>query len=461
MRGGNPSGSLTLLFVVPSGVANSGPEVANKHFKDSVMLLFSRTALPYTLSTLLSAALFSPCLIAQDPPASLPDTDSAKALTNPTFEIESRQYPIAQIVARVQKEIGLSAEKSAPWLAKKLANRLGPSEEQTSGKSFGAVGDIELNAAGRGCKIEAGVATVICESEVHAAIEAYLRTLKEFGFRQVVIRTRVLRGPSEVILNKLPIDWEHIPTNSPFASDPGISDFTNGFATAHGEQPGKLETPAAVVSAGYLASPLATETAPAEDNSPKKDFAAAVSFVERSNPVFFSMLGDEQARAFVQAASVEPEIDLLLSPSVVVYDGQEGTVGDGVQRPFVVGIERKVASQGVSQTVTFQPKVKVYSEGTNIRLRPELLGDSIRLSCDLDICKIRKVETFQMPRFDGAGVFQVQIPEVATTKFRATRLLPKDFSMVVATLETDQEGKRSALVVMCQCSTLNLEKEAR
>ncbi|MEM7559257.1 MAG: hypothetical protein AAF394_09040, partial [Planctomycetota bacterium] len=302
------------------------------------MLLVSRTALPYTLSLLLSAWLFCPSLLSQEAPASLPKTGSAKELTNTALEIESRQYPVAQILARVQKEIGLSPEKAAPWLAKKLANRLRPSEEQTSGKSFGAVGDIELNAAGRGCRIEAGVATVICESEVHAAIEAYLRTLKEFGFRQVVIRTRVLRGPREVILNKLPIDWEHVPTNSPFASDPA----TSGFSTAQVAQPGKLESPAAVVSAGYLAQPSATVAAPAEDNSPQKDFAAAVSFVERSNPVFFSMLGDEQARAFVKAASVEPEIDLLMSPSVVVYDGQEGTVGDGVQRPFVVGIERKV-----------------------------------------------------------------------------------------------------------------------
>ena len=425
------------------------------------MLVVSRTALSSALSLVLSASLFSPGSVAQDTPASLPSTGTAKALTNPALEIESRQYPVGSILARVQKEIGLSPDKAGPWLAKKIANRLRPTEGQTISKSFGTAEDIKLNAVGRGCKLEAGVATVICEAEVHNAIEAYLRTLKEFGFRQIVIRTRVLRGPSDVVLNKLPIDWEHVPTNSPFASDPTTSGVTNDFTSKVGKLPRESTMPATVVAAGYSANSSATETSQGTDSPPKREFAEAVSFVERSNPVFFSMLGDEQARAFVKAASVEPEIDLVMSPSVVVYDGQEGTVGDGVQRPFVVGIERKVASQGVNQTVTFQPKVKVYSEGTNIRLRPELSGDSIRLSCDLDIRKIRKVETFQMPRFDGAGVFQVQIPEVATTRFKANRSLPKDFSMVVATLETDQTGKRNALVVMCQGSALELEKAAK
>ena len=106
----------------------------------------------------------------------------------------------------------------------------------------------------------------------------------------------------------------------------------------------------------------------------------------------------------------------------------------------------------------FAPNVKVYQEGTRLKIRPEVFdGTSVRLNCQLDLCKIRSVETLAIPGVGGHGDFNVQMPEVASTQFRTCLDMPINYTLAVSAFETDAAGSKHSVVILCQCSMRDIE----
>ena len=93
-----------------------------------------------------------------------------------------------------------------------------------------------------------------------------------------------------------------------------------------------------------------------------------------------------------------------------------------------------------------------------LKIRPELFdGSSVRLNCQLELCKIRSVETLALPAVGGHGDFSVQMPEVASTQFRTCLDMPIDYALAVSAFETDAAGIKHSVVILCRCSMRDIE----
>ena len=94
-----------------------------------------------------------------------------------------------------------------------------------------------------------------------------------------------------------------------------------------------------------------------------------------------------------------------------------------------------------------------------MKIQPELFqGRRVRLNYQLDLCKVRKVETLEIPSIEGRGTFSVQMPEVASAQFRTCLDMPIDHALAVSTYEIDETGKRHTILILCRCGLRSLEE---
>lgn len=263
--------------------------------------------------------------------------------------------------------------------------------------------------------------------------------------QQVMIRTLVIRD-SLAEMKKLPIHWSYVETASRIAK-PREADVQTAAYPAS-----QSMTAAALYLQRQTPQPATDELQPPLGVT-SATWTEATSVVERATPVLFTLLTPEEHATLLNAIQKTESIERVMAPSVVVFSGQLASIGDCIERPFVTGIRPVLVGNEGQQQVEFEPNIKVYSEGTTMKIRPELENDQqVRLTYQLDLCKIREVETLEIPGVDGRGKFSIQMPEVASTQFRTCIEMPLDYTLAVSAFETDEQGQKQSLVVLCQCS---------
>lgn len=273
--------------------------------------------------------------------------------------------------------------------------------------------------------------------------------------RQVVIRAHVFRQ-SIATLEKLPLDWSYVEAASSIAEAADRGDVQLASHEGRNQH---------MTLAGWFQE-LRKNKQPPQDSPPlpppagvtSATWSEAVSITERATPVLYTLLTDKQVEQVLAAAEASEDVDTVMRPQLMVYSGQTATADDSTQRPFVTGVNPVHLLSGEKSQVGFAPKVRVYSEGTRMQMRPELIdGERIRLSYHLKLCKIQKVRTLRLPAIAGHEHLSVQLPEVTSTEFRTSMDLPVDHALAICTQDADAQGIEQSTLVLCHCSVRKIQ----
>ena len=132
---------------------------------------------------------------------------------------------------------------------------------------------------------------------------------------------------------------------------------------------------------------------------------------------------------------------MIQAPKVTLFNAQDASIEDLVQRPFVVSVTEP----------ELRPIVRVVQEGLKIRVRPVLhgTGDQITVDCDLLHQQIDDVDEITF-RHSGADGVTLQVPRVTRQCLVVNDLkMPVNSTLLVAGLQTHvNEDKRITLAMI-------------
>ncbi|MFK7734441.1 MAG: hypothetical protein AB8B50_00335 [Pirellulaceae bacterium] len=378
-------------------------------------------------------------------------------------------YNLESVRQKLFLQLGVKGTEADAWLEQRIRQTVSR-ERRSASHQAGTETPAQPEAkAIQAIDFDGEDCLITASTEQHAQIKKCLDTLQEYGLRQVVIQTKIIRLDNGAF-EDLPIDWTHIESVSKIASElvrPGTTSSRSSnvvpasFESAKKSEPRTwLEDAYARKQAGYRHLPPSEEFKTPEQQT-ASNWTQAISVTERSAPVLYTLLDSQQLNGLKKHLESENDQEKILSPTLLVFSGQTAEVGNSRERPFVTSMKPFVSKIDGNNIVQFQPKVRVYPEGTTLRLRPELRSDHIQLACELKISEIKSVDTFDMPQLTGQGVFTVQIPEVASTQFRSKMRIPIDYSLVVCALEKDNDSKSVATLVMCTCKVHDFDEAER
>lgn len=422
------------------------------------------------------ALVLLPCIAAAQQSTSIDDNRQAaphKNVSHREASVKTEIFALEQVSKRLNSETSMSTDETRDWLVELVNRQLG--FDLQSDATDGAHSDnfIEVpNSSGKSCRIqlddrqrgyafrkrvsltksaegaEADEELIVIATEAELrGIRAALDTVEQFGVRQILVQTHVLRDTDEAI-DTLEIPWSQVESPvkaghiTPTAPEADTAQGRKTFVDMYQERK----------------QPIGQSLSPAPEGITGPTWATATSVVERTTPVLYSLLAPGEYQRVIERSKKLPDLERLMSPSVIVYSGQVATINSTVERSFVTGIKPVVESEADGQTVMFSPTVRVFSEGTKMRFLPRLQsGRELQLGCELDVCKVLDVDTIALPRPDGTGEFVVQVPEVATTQYRSDLQLPVNYALAVKVFEKDQQGNRRSLIILCRCSLRDLE----
>ena len=299
-------------------------------------------------------------------------------------ELSERTYDVAEILEMLRQESEGSGESARILLTQLVRS------------TSAAPWVDDKSADGRWVGLEGGTLRVRQSAAGHERIEQQLAVLREHGYAEVSVEVLILSGPTAVIAAK-GIDWRMI-----------------------GSHEGK--------------SPFAAER---EEDMPQ---GAVRSVIEKHVPALIALVDRKQADELLAAAQGHAKTNVIQAPKVTLFNGQSARIEDSVQRPFVVGV-KPVAGDGAA---ALQPTVRVFSEGTTIRLRPVARKNGpVQLDFDLMLSSIKGVDTAEFPAGGGREPITVQVPEVATTRLSTTAHM-KDEQALVLSLPKTAGSKKDA-----------------
>lgn len=245
--------------------------------------------------------------------------------------------------------------------------------------------------------------------ELQQSVRNELDRLKQFGTETVIIETRFISIPAE-LLKALEVDWELLQDNS-------------------------------VVSAA--ASTNVTSEHPSEVSNPVVT-ASAASATNYRLPVLTAQLSPQALAAMLATIHSNPKSNDMMCPKVAMFNGTQASIRDSIERPFVVGMQAMKSGDKEAQ----QPVVRLIPSGMSLQLRPELQDDKLSLQCSIELSKIEDVGTFSYRRTGqaaGAGV-TLQVPRVAATSIQCqAEAMASGESFVIA---TPRPGMMNEVVVV-------------
>ncbi|MGI9516539.1 MAG: M56 family metallopeptidase [Pirellulaceae bacterium] len=287
---------------------------------------------------------------------------------------------------------------------------------------------------------------VFGDDATHQAVSAAIERFRQFGFRQIVVETHMIRTAVDQ-LEELGIEWSIAPAGQVVldSNDPGQQVFQP-------DQAGLL----VVTEAGVQG--IANNSSVDIANLVLNENVAATSYVERNSPVLYATVDNQQVTQIVTAAKSDEKTTLFNAPTITMYNGQNATVVTGSQRPLVVGLNQ-VTDESKTKTA-YQPVIRVINEGTILSLNAEIVDNLINLDCRLEQSQILNVETMQVPLKDaGANQPSIQIPEVATMRVQSSLNVPDGKTLALSSIQRNTDGESQLLVAFLTCRVLDKPKD--
>ncbi|HVX13485.1 MAG TPA: M56 family metallopeptidase [Pirellulales bacterium] len=160
----------------------------------------------------------------------------------------------------------------------------------------------------------------------------------------------------------------------------------------------------------------------------------ATAAVEDYLPVTVANLDPGQTAALVRAAQVDPQAHILQAPKVTLFNGQQATILDRTQSPFVVGIRE--GDGGVPE-----PKIAVIDEGIKLVTRIIQSPDaaSVRLETRVELSEIRDVGAVST-LLHGAP-HTIQIPRVKRCRIAVSSDVLDGQSLLIGCIPTYEQKR--------------------
>jgi bla regulator protein BlaR1 len=205
--------------------------------------------------------------------------------------------------------------------------------------------------------------SVVMTPQQHESLAALLAAIGRSGPWQVVISAREIRGLQPDMFGD--IDWENAVAFAP--------------PEAHAEPswPEKMGGP---------------------DGAPRKGMALSVESVSWDYSPFVAVaLGKEKAAKVIDRSQGNRRINLLQSPKVTVFSGQQALMRVETLIPFVIGVHY-VKGEFASAA---QPDIAVLSEGSRLEVEPVVIDPgTLDLKCRLTASTVGSVRTIELPGKD-------------------------------------------------------------
>jgi len=121
-------------------------------------------------------------------------------------------------------------------------------------------------------------------------------------------------------------------------------------------------------------------------------FGAAANSLSGAGNFGFAILSDIEAFFLIQAASGDTRSNILQAPKVTLFNGQQASVSDTSQRPFVTSLIPVVGDFAAAH----QPVIVVLNEGTSLSVQAVVSSDRrfVRLTLVPVFSQIGNVDTF-------------------------------------------------------------------
>ncbi|WP_390434344.1 M56 family metallopeptidase [Rubinisphaera brasiliensis] len=207
--------------------------------------------------------------------------------------------------------------------------------------------------------------------EIHRQLSETVRAFNRSGYGQVAVETRIYMSQHDV-MEAAGLSWDRIQSGRSESSLPAknsedrIDEITNSLNESN-----------------------------------------VLSNVSRQyhSPVMIAVLDNDQLLRFIKSAFIYVKPENMFAPKLTLRNGQSGRLYDGVQRPFVVGVNQQEGGN-------LKPDVRIIEEGTSVKMRLDLTEDhtAVDLVAAVEMSKISDVQTFTT-QARGQRV-TVQVPNV-------------------------------------------------
>ena len=226
--------------------------------------------------------------------------------------------------------------------------------------------------------------------EVHEKIADLLQQLRRLQDLQVTIEVRFITLEDD-FFERMGVDFNFNITTNTNPVTPIGTGVPQSFGPVNPSELVGLDPTGAVTAARdiqYRASGLGTVVPPF---GPAAAGADAATFG-------FAILNDIQAFFVVQAAQGDTRSNVLQAPKVTLFNGQQASVMDLTQVPFVISVTPVVGDFAAAQ----QPVIVVLSQGTSLTVQAVASNDRrfVRLTVVPFFSTIGQVNTFT---FNGSS----------------------------------------------------------
>ena len=352
-------------------------------------------------------------------------TRSEPAVRPPLGPLVTRQYDLADVLAKTREELGGRQNDARSVIADELAAaggaewaRLGIDVDAVPGEDGGVQPqDNPLDRQQPELKWRGTAAIVRHDEQGQQRIAERIAQIRRYGFAQLQIDLQFITARSDVV-DQAVASWRLSPGEIP-------ADEELGAATA-GPDPSDL----------WAAS---REQRP--DNR-------LTSSIEQRCPFQFQVVDRETFRRIEAALKADRNTSILCQPTVVTCNGRTAMVHSGGERPFVVGLRGE------------EPQIQLVQEGVSLRVTPELLPATpaepqerevaslahvrqvpqARLNLEFVHAQVLDVATRTVQVTGRADPVTLQVPRVQRSAVESTVLAPLDQTLLIGGLQT-HDGK--------------------
>lgn len=319
------------------------------------------------------------------------------AVTNPPVEsvspvrnVEARTYDLSEAIAAYVHDSKLPANEARAEAVLQL---------------FAPVGENEFPI--RREEISPGRFKVWATQSFHAFLPVMVQWMKN-DKKQICIEARIVTVTEEALKNL-------------------HATFYKQWEMSTISEVGANTTPDAILMSVQSTPPITFATFKKQPNR-STDFISATTSTVQSLPGRVARLTGDQAKKLIAAQQADASSNTLQAPKITIFPGQEATIKDTVQRPFVVSVKPVKGDKGTAM----QPIIRVLEDGLTIQLRASLHGDDqLDIDSEITFNRIGNVDEFTFQSHYSGEETTVQIPEQHMRQVRLSKTIDDGATLLI------------------------------
>jgi beta-lactamase regulating signal transducer with metallopeptidase domain len=298
----------------------------------------------------------------------------------PNQPLQARTYPVGAILKHAERDGATPAQYLRE--IELFANHIVKTASRDKSHPLEAEAETDDAVASPGCRLYEESLIVQAAPAVHERLATLLHAFEQSGMAQICVESRLITSRID-LANAVGAQW----------------------TTSHVD----------LAQANLL------------DNDPAQESAvpAQVSVrLEDHVPILVARLKANQLPGMMQTLQGDQRSNIMFSPKITLFNGQQATIADRIRRPFVVGYDTSTPGQRL-------PRVEVTDEGTAMTFQTVARPDRkhVQLSGAIDLTSIVDVETVSTA--GEAGTIAVQVPRVRRCRLAVNSEVEHDQPLLI------------------------------